>query len=142
VWSLLSGLIGALVVFFLGWLREWWRNEQERRGLLILLLAEIEHNAEVVRTVQDRTNPDQAMEDLIGHPLFQTQKVRTWDNVQERAAALLPDDLMAALDGYYAPLETLLTLVRFPNMVSDSFGRSFRGLIQEAKPGWSVAATR
>jgi hypothetical protein len=82
------------------------------------------------------------MEDLIGHPHFQTQKAKTWDNVQERAAALLPDDLMAALDGYYAPLETLLTLVRFPNMVSDSFGRSFRGLIQEAKPGWSVAATR
>jgi hypothetical protein len=58
VWSLLSGLIGALVVFFLGGLREWWRNEQERRGLLILLLAEIEHNVEVIRTIEDRMNPD------------------------------------------------------------------------------------
>jgi hypothetical protein len=109
---LLSGLFGALLVFLLGVLREWWRNEQERRGLLILLLTEISHNGEVIRTVQDRINPDQAMEDLIGHPHFSTQKVRTWDNVQERAAALLPDDLMAALDEYYAPLETLLTLVR------------------------------
>ncbi len=27
---LLSGLIGALLVFLLGLLREWWRNEQER----------------------------------------------------------------------------------------------------------------
>jgi hypothetical protein len=139
---LLSGLFGALLVFLLGVLREWWRNEQERRGLLILLLTEISHNGEVIRTVQDRINPDQAMEDLIGHPHFSTQKVRTWDNVQERAAALLPDDLMAALDEYYAPLETLLTLVRFPNMASDSFDRTLRGEIQEMKPAWSVAATR
>jgi hypothetical protein len=139
---LLSGLIGALAVFFLGWLREWWRNEQERRGLLTLLLAEIEHNAEVIKTVSDRVGPDRAIEDLIGHPHFSTQKVRTWDNVQERAAALLPDDLMAALDGYYAPLETLLTLVGFPNMVSDSFDRRLRGKFQELKPEWSVAATR
>ena len=139
---LLSGLFGALLVFLLGVLREWWRNEQERRGLLILLLTEISHNGEVIRTVQDRINPDQAMEDLIGHPHFSTQKVKTWDNVQETAAALLPDDLMAALDEYYAPLETLLTLVRFPNMASDSFDRTLRGEIQEMKPAWSVAATR
>lgn len=139
---LLSGLIGALLVFLLGLLREWWRNEQERRGLLILLLAEITHNAEVIRTVQDRINPGQAMEDLIGHPHFSTQKARTWNNVQDRAAALLPDDLMAALDEYYAPLETLLTLVRFPNMASDSFDRTLRGQIQEARPHVSVAATR
>jgi hypothetical protein len=39
-------------------------------------------------------------------------------------------------------LETLLTLVRFPNMVSDSFDRTLRGEIQEMKPAWSVAATR
>jgi hypothetical protein len=139
---LLSGLIGALLVFLLGVLREWWRNEQERRGLLILLLTEISHNGEVIRTVQDRINTDQAMEDLIGHPHFSTQKVRTWDNVQDRAAALLPDDLMSVLDEYYAPLETLLTLVRFPNMVSDSFDRTLQGQIQEVRPHLSVAATR
>lgn len=139
---LLSGLIGALLVFLLGALREWWRDEQERRGMLMLLLAEISHNGEVIRTVQDRINPDQAMEDLIGHTNFSTQKVRTWDNVQERAAALLPDYLMAALDEYYAPLETLLTLVHFPNMASDSFDRTLRGEIQEMKPAWSVTATR
>ena len=110
--------------------------------MLILLLTEISHNGEVIRTVQDRINPDQTMEDLIGHPHFSTQKVKTWDNVQERAAALLPDDLMAALDEYYAPLEALLTLVRFPNMAADSFDRTIRGEIQEMKPAWSVAATR
>jgi hypothetical protein len=49
---------------------------------------------------------------------------------------------MAELDEYYAPLETLLTLVRFPNMASDSFDRTLRGEIQEMKQAWSVAATR
>jgi hypothetical protein len=139
---LLGGTLGALGVFFLGWLKEWWRDEQERRGLLILLLAELEHNAEVIRTIYDRMNPGQAMEDLIGHPHFANQKANTWEGVQERAAALLPADLMAALQEYYAPLETLLTLVRFPNMTSDSFDRTLRGEIQKGKPAWSVAATR
>ena len=139
---LLSGALGALLVFVLGVVREWWRNEQERRGLLLLLRAEIEHNAEVIRTISDRMNPDQAMEDLIGHPHFSTQKARTWDNVQESAAALLPDDLMTTLEAYYAPLENLLTLVRFPGAVSDSFDRTLRGHIQEIKPEWSIAATR
>ena len=44
---LLAGSVGALAVFVLGIIREWWRNECERRGLLVLLLAEMEHNAEV-----------------------------------------------------------------------------------------------
>jgi hypothetical protein len=47
-----------------------------------------------------------------------------------------------ALDGYYSPLETLLTLVGFADMLSDSFDRTVRGQIQEMKPDWSVAATR
>jgi hypothetical protein len=128
---LLGGALGALGVFFLGWLKEWWRDEQERRGLLILLLAELEHNAEVIRTIYDRMNPGQAMEDLIAHPHFANQKAKTWQGVQERAAALLPDDLMAALQEYYAPLETLLTLVRFPSMTSDSFERILRGATRQ-----------
>ena len=52
-WSLLSGVIGALLVFCLGFVRELWRDERERRGILRLLLAEIEHNIEVVRTVRE-----------------------------------------------------------------------------------------
>jgi hypothetical protein len=123
---LLAGVLGALLVFFLGVLREWWREEQERRGLLILLLADLEHNAEVIRTIYDRMDPGQAMEELTAHPHFAIQKAKTWEGVQERAAALLPDDLMEALQEYYAPLEALLTLVRFPTMASDGFDRTLR----------------
>lgn len=140
--NLLSGFAGALLVLLFGVIREWWRDERERRGLLVLLRAEIAHNAEVINTVRDRLNPEQAMEDLIGHPHFSTQKAGTWENVQGRAAVLLPGGLMAALDGYYCPLETLLTLVRFPNMISDSFDRRLREMIQEGRPEGSVAATR
>jgi hypothetical protein len=56
-WSLLSGVIGALLVFCLGFARELWRDERERRGILRLLLAEIEHNIEVVRTVREPPPP-------------------------------------------------------------------------------------
>ena len=52
-WILLSGAVGALIVFILGIWLEWRRNERERRGLLRLLRAEIEHNAEVTRTVEE-----------------------------------------------------------------------------------------
>jgi len=139
---LLAGSVGALAVFVLGIVREWWRNERERRGLLVLLLAEMEHNAEVIQTVSERVGVDRPIEDLIGKINFATLKVRTWSKVQGRAAALLPGDLMAALDEYYSPLETLLTLVGFTNMDSDSFDRTLRGEFQEMKPDWSVALTR
>jgi hypothetical protein len=54
---LLSGLVGALLVFVLGIVREWWRNEREWRGLLRLLLAEIKHNAEIVERTRYTEKP-------------------------------------------------------------------------------------
>lgn len=139
---LLSGIVGALLVFGLGIAREWWRNEQERRSLLRLLLAEIKHNGEVLFTVSERLRDQAPVADLIGHPNFRALKTRTWSDVQGRAAMLLPNDLMTRLDGYYSPLETLLTLASFTNMVGDSFDRTLRAQIQESKPEWSVAVTR
>lgn len=73
---LFSGVVGALIVFVLGLLREWWREEREREGLLRLLLAEIDHNAEVVRTIREETW------DLLSSRDFRL--VRT-DNVARRA---------------------------------------------------------
>jgi hypothetical protein len=133
---LLSGFLGALLVFVLGVAREWWRNERERRGLLRLLLAEIEHNAEVVRTIAERLRREFPVEDLIGHPDFPTLKTRTWVGVRGRAAALLPSGLLAELDGYYSPLETLLTLAGFSDMASDSYSRTLLGKIEEGRPAW------
>ncbi len=109
---------------------------------MVLVLTEIEHNGEVIHTISERLRDRAPMEDLIGHPNFQALKTRTWSDVQVRAAALVPSDLISVLNGYYSSLGTLLTLVGFANMTSDSFDRSLRGLIQETRPEVSVAATR
>ena len=47
-----------------------------------LLLAEIEHNAEVIRTIAERLRREFPLEDLIGHPDFPTLKTRTWIGVR------------------------------------------------------------
>jgi hypothetical protein len=118
---LLSGAVGALIVFLLGAFREWWREEREREGLLRLLLAEIDHSAEVIRTIGEGTD------DLLGSEDFTKVSTDTWRDVQGRAAALLPDDLFAALNVYYSPLQTLLTLRAFENSVSE---REVRAKVQ------------
>jgi hypothetical protein len=137
--QLLSGFAGALIVFVLGVLGAWWRAERERRGLLRLLWAEIDHNAEVVRTIAQRRGNNPL--DWIGHPDLPSIKAQTWRDVQGRAAALLPNELTQALLAYYAPLEMVLTLLRFQDPVSDAADRSFRGAVKEIKPDWDVAVT-
>ena len=100
---LLAGSVGALAVFVLGIVREWWRNERERRGLLVLLLAEMEHNTEVIHTVAERVDVDRPIEDMIGNANFATLKMRTWSKVQGRAAAL-----QGRFPRSYRPLRALL----------------------------------
>jgi len=83
--SLLSGFVGARIMFGLGVLREWWRNEQEWQGLLRLLLAEIDHNSEVVRTITDRSGKRPV--DWIGHPDLPSMKVVVRRDLRGRAPA-------------------------------------------------------
>jgi hypothetical protein len=101
-----------------------------------LLLAEIEYNAEVIRTIAERLRKDFLVEDLLGHADFSTLKTRTWIGVRGRAAALLPSELLANLDGYYSPLETLMTLAGFSDMASDSHRRTILGMIEADRPEW------
>jgi hypothetical protein len=118
--GLLGGLGGAIAVFLLGAVREWWREEREREGLLRLLLAEIDHNAEVERIIGETTW------DLLGSPEFPKLTTETWRRVQGRAAALLPDDLSVALNGYYSALQTLQTLVTFEKRDDHRMAREIR----------------
>jgi hypothetical protein len=104
MWVLLSGLIGALAVFFMGIAREWWRNEQERRGLLRLLLSEIKHNAELVSLIRESGAGFTEQPDILA------LKTETWQETRARAARLLPAEMLQALDDYYSRLETLLSL--------------------------------
>jgi hypothetical protein len=122
---LLGGLGGALAVFILGGFREWWREEREREGLLLLLLAEINHNDEVAHTIGEVTW------DLLSSKDFPSMSTETWRNVQVRAAALLPDDLSVTLNGYYAPLQTMLTLLTFENLPNERTAREIRRVASE-----------
>jgi hypothetical protein len=132
---LLAGFGGAFLVFILGAFREWWREEREREGLLRLLLAEFDHNDEVARTIGETTW------DLLSSPDFPSITDKTWRNVQGRAAALLTDDLSVTLNGYYAPLQTLLTLLTFSNLSNERTNRVIREAYTEMT-GKEVPANR
>jgi hypothetical protein len=121
-WALVSGLLGALLVFVLGVIREAWRNDQEKLGLLRLLLAEIEHNAEVTKTIGEATS------DLLSSQEFsRSMNTETWRDVRTKAARLLPQEMRKALVDYYAPLQTLKTLLTFSGVGNDRMNRSLRG---------------
>ncbi len=117
---LLAGSVGALAVFVLGVVREWWRNERERRGILRLLLAEIGHTAEVCRTIGETTW------DLLSAPELTSMRVGTWSDCRVRAAQLLPEYLTQGLNDYYDSLQNLLTLLTFPNKGEERMGREIK----------------
>ena len=136
-WALVSGLVGAVLVFLLGIIREAWRNRREKLGVLWLLLAEIRHNAEVVRSIEERG------QDLIASADFPfSMRTDTWRDLRKTAARLLPDNLRQALNDYYSPLQTLLTLLQFENRVNDRADRLLREAIKEKAPQKEVALTR
>jgi hypothetical protein len=136
-WSLVSGLVGAVLVFLFSAGIEAWRNRREKLGILRLILAEIRHNTEVVRTIEERGG------DLTASPDFlPSMSTETWRDVRKSAAKLLSDDLRQVLNDYYSPLQTLLTLLQFENRVSDRADRSLRGAIKEQFPEEEVALTR
>ena len=58
--------------------------------MLRLLLAEIDHNSEVVRTIADRRGKRPV--DCIGHPDLPSMKVEVWRDLRD-APTLLPGEL-------------------------------------------------
>jgi hypothetical protein len=88
-----------------------------------LLRAEIEHNAEVVRTVRESGRPS-----LIGSPNIRLMTARTWREPQARGAQLLPNELFGELDGYYSLLERMLTLLSFSDASKEHHNQLLRSL--------------
>lgn len=145
MWVLLSGLVGALLVFLLGVAREWWRNEQERRGLLLLLKSEIAHNAELVGLIRESGAGFAKQPDIVA------LKTETWRETRARAAQLLPAEIVEALDAYYSQLETLLSLRHLSLVGEKMMGRWLLAIVRgESDPdldwstnpfGWYLART-
>jgi hypothetical protein len=130
---LVSGLVGAVLVFIFQAGIEAWRNRREKRGILRLVLAEVEHNLEVTKTIGER-KPD-----LLGSADFlRSMKTETWLDARKDAARLCPAYLTKVLNTYYSPLQTLLTLLQFEK----SADRRFREGISKRQPQSTVSATR
>jgi hypothetical protein len=108
--ALTSGLIGALLVFFLGFGWQLWRNHRERRALLRILLAEIEHNTVVVAAIQIE-RPE--LQDTLNSPDLPKMSTEAWRDSRSQVAELLPSELVKVLNDYYSPLQNLLTLLSF-----------------------------
>jgi hypothetical protein len=103
---LFAGLLGALLVFVLGLLREEWRSDREQVALLRLLLAEVEHNVAVVQTLEHWRGSDPPI-DMRLMPIIKSE---VWHDVRVRAAQLLPEELTTVLNDYYSPLDNVLTI--------------------------------
>ena len=135
---LLSGVLGALLVFLLGIFREWWRNEQERRGLLRLLLSEVRHNAELVALVRKSGDGTIKLTDIAA------MKAEVWRESRARAARLLPLEMLLDLDSYYSRLETLLSLRHLTLSTEMMQGRWTLAVIEgkmDEEVQWSTSPT-
>lgn len=90
-----------------------------------MLLSEVEHNTEIVRTVRE-TRPA-----LIGSPNLSLIKTETWRATRAKVAKLVPSELLEDLESYYAPLETLLTLLKFEGRLQETGERWLRAALSE-----------
>jgi len=106
-WALFSGIVGAFLVFVLGVVREEWRRDREAVGILRLLQAEIEHNITTAQTLEYWRYAEAVKIDM---RILPRMKVEVWHDVRVRAAQLLPEALIQALNDYYSPLANVLTL--------------------------------
>jgi hypothetical protein len=121
---LLAGLVGALSVLAFGVAREKWRGARELLGLLGSVLAEIEHNKEVLDIIRP-TNPS-----LIGSPDLSRTKTETWRGVRVRVTQLATKELTETLNSYYSSIDVLVTLMSFDSAKSEYMERWLRGVIQ------------
>ena len=121
---LVAGSVGALLVFLLGAWREWRREEKARRGLLQLLLGEIEHNMEVLQLIQE-TEP-RAVAGTRATPEITAFRTEIWQETRIRIAQLAPSELFSDLYRYYSSLEAALSLFR----LTSTLDSSARGLVE------------
>ncbi len=107
-WSLLSGLFGAFLVFVLGVLREWWRGELERSGLLRLAHAEIKRNRRILQPLREADGTT-----ATAYLIWSLRHLETddWDRSKVRLAQLIvKSEHFASLSDYYDRLGYLVRL--------------------------------
>jgi hypothetical protein len=98
---LLAGALGALGVFFLGLVKDWWLRRRELNGLLRLLGTELDYNDGTLDKIHDE------MVQMAGwYPIRPLARADTWEQVRTRIAELLPsDEKLQELTDYYLRLQ-------------------------------------
>jgi hypothetical protein len=104
---LFAGFAGALFVFVLQRLWELVRREQERRGIMRLIYAELRHNEQELHYF--KSDPQGAIRD----PRINALSVNVWHSTRARLAQLLPASSVEVLALYYLLLETLQNVARY-----------------------------
>jgi hypothetical protein len=129
--TFLLGIAGGLLVDRL-------RSVGERRGALRRLRAEIDRNEEAMQIVRERGRVRTA--DMIGDPALLSLTTDAWDDAAR--SGVLPDVLYEELEGYYSPLEKLLSLLRMEGSMDEFMERWLRRGVSELKPEWNIPRSR
>ena len=119
--SLLSGVLGAFIVFVLTvlWteIREARQRTRARIGYARLLDAELEANGRALSNL--RENNDMTWEDLTRALLDRPPSDEAWKEVREPLAPLIKGEDFKALDAYYRLLRVLLELKEYSQNRTD-----------------------
>lgn len=135
---LLDQGVAFLLGIFSAFLVDRLRGIGARRGTMRLLRAEIDRNEEILRTVRERRG-DRTL-DMIGDKALLSLRAAAWHDAPR--AGTRPDALFEELEGYYSPLEKLLSLLNMPGSMDEFMERWLRSTIAEMKPEWNVARAR
>jgi hypothetical protein len=132
---LFGGAVGALSVFFLGLLKEWWQRDREQKGLLRLVDAEIGHNDSGLTELSVLEDRDYDNEPP-GRPL----RLDAWEQNRAKLAQLLPHEKLTDLSTYYRNTQTLNNLLD-PHTSPSSRRKNIPGVVRTlADHGTNVRA--
>jgi hypothetical protein len=94
---ILAGAAGALGVFLLGQLKEWWLRRRELEGLMRLLEAELDYNDGELQRIHD-----EMVRMVAWYQISPPASAHTWEQVRARIAALLRSEpRLRDLTDYY-----------------------------------------
>lgn len=102
---LLSGSVGAVLVFGLGWVREIVQRRREHRGYLLLVVQEIEANGRALARYREDHG-------LVHLDECASVRSEVWESVRPRLAHLAHREVLGRLFHYYRTLRYLDHLSR------------------------------
>jgi len=140
--GIVEAIVGAVVGFLLGEARQRWRDKRERETLVRALAAEIEQNAKVTDTIEQRYS-GRDLKNMINDSALSSMTTATWRDYQGKAY-LLPTGLGEVLQRYFSLLQNLLAFLSFARdeRVNEQMNIALRKLYAEGLPEQDEARNR